>query len=369
VRVLCFLAAAHFELVGACGAGPLGPPVASSPGTSVRAGWEMGCRLESGQLRCFGLNERGSLGIGQTAQMPSVPANVALPWPAADVAVGTRSGCARSTDGRVACWGDIGADGGFGRFGPSPVEVPLPVPVTALDFRFETALAIGSDGRTYGWGYNREGSLGRGDQRELDFEPPLRAAFEQRFTAVSAGQGHACGIDRGGALWCWGRNTNNELGGNLSEAQYRTPQRIFGDSIRDVAVGAFLTCATRIDGSVSCWGRLLNDSGARLPYPFPTAISLPPVKRVECDWFHACALTENNELYCWGRGIEGQLGVGNQAETTPRRVASDVLDFSVGYFFTCIRTANGVACTGDNDNGQLGLGDTRRRNAFTLQGQ
>jgi alpha-tubulin suppressor-like RCC1 family protein len=73
---------------------------------------------------------------------------------------------------------------------------------------------------------------------------------------------------------------------------------------------------------------------------------------------HSCAVSESGEVYCWGRGSEGQLGngvTGNRAR--PERVSGSVIfeDIAAGAAHTCALAATGVVyCWGANDDGQLG---------------
>jgi alpha-tubulin suppressor-like RCC1 family protein len=96
--------------------------------------------------------------------------------------------------------------------------------------------------------------------------------------------------------------------------------------------------------------------------------------QISIDTFSACARKSSGQALCWGRNVEGQLGVG---DTTDRYAPTAVLEppgpsstwasVSVGRFQTCFGRANGdVYCTGDNSTGQLGLGDTVRRDVPTL---
>jgi len=81
------------------------------------------------------------------------------------------------------------------------------------------------------------------------------------------------------------------------------------------------------------------------------------------------ALTTDERVFCWGRGIEGQLGSGmTSASAAPLAVATGIAEVATGFFFTCVRRTDGVvACTGENNAGQLGLGDQNRRATFTPQ--
>lgn len=365
----------HFEVVSDCG-GAIAPPVNDAPGTQVSLGSFHGCRVAAGEVSCWGANDRGQLGLGTSggAELSAKP--VSLDEPIAQLAAGENATCARTVTGRVWCWGD-NSGGQLGRvepaFSATPVEVSVPVPVTALSFSSNYALALGSDGRLFGWGNNLEGVLARGDERPTsgnEVQPVLRAAFDVKFKAVSAGQGHACGIDVSDALWCWGRNTGQETGTGSSEMQLRAPTRVM-EGVQSVSAGAFGTCAVR-GGQLLCWGDMpIDDFGQSLTQPTPTVMSLggAAARQVDVMWFHGCASTVDDRVFCWGRGIEGQLALGsNEPSATPREVTGDVASVTVGWFFTCVtRRDGGVACAGANEVGQLGLGDTNRRSTLTPQ--
>jgi alpha-tubulin suppressor-like RCC1 family protein len=83
--------------------------------------------------------------------------------------------------------------------------------------------------------------------------------------------------------------------------------------------------------------------------------------------FHSCAVNRDNELWCWGRNVEGQLGTGDTTlRQVPTRVATDIADVEVSWFMTCVLTRSGhIECTGGNEAGQLGTGTTDRPLRFT----
>lgn len=47
-----------------------------------------------------------------------------------------------------------------------------------------------------------------------------------------------------------------------------------------------------------------------------------PVKEIACGWYHTLAVTDTNEVYSWGRGDRGQLGIGRtkRAQVLPTKV-------------------------------------------------
>lgn len=82
------------------------------------------------------------------------------------------------------------------------------------------------------------------------------------------------------------------------------------------------------------------------------------VQSVTVGSAHACALTNDGAVYCWGDNTYGQLGDGTTtARTTPVAVwglGSGVFGLSAGLNHTCARTDTAVYCWGDNTYGQLG---------------
>jgi alpha-tubulin suppressor-like RCC1 family protein len=77
---------------------------------------------------------------------------------------------------------------------------------------------------------------------------------------------------------------------------------------------------------------------------------------------HSCGVTAENAAFCWGAGIWGQTGTGQQRdEAVPARVAGNTrfTTLSAGALHTCGLDVEGRAhCWGVNIRGQLGLGST-----------
>jgi alpha-tubulin suppressor-like RCC1 family protein len=148
----------------------------------------------------------------------------------------------------------------------------------------------------------------------------------------------------------------------------------------DIAVGYLRTCAILDDASLKCWG--INGSGT-LGYGHLNHIgddeppsSVGPISvgddvvSVTMGASHICVLTDQQTVRCWGYGVSGALGYGNQTYIGDNEVPSSVGTVSVGgpvarinagYYNTCaLLVAGGVRCWGDNPLGQLGQGNTTR---------
>lgn len=88
----------------------------------------------------------------------------------------------------------------------------------------------------------------------------------------------------------------------------------------------------------------------------------PAVQQVSVGYQHACAIRDDQGLFCWGAGTWGQLahGLTGSAGVEPLRVYGNDEHYSViqrGAYHTCgITTAGKLKCWGMNGNGELGNG-------------
>ena len=116
------------------------------------------------------------------------------------------------------------------------------------------------------------------------------------------------------------------------------------------------TCAVRVDGGVSCWGRYgLLDRFALAGLQGVVAVSSADNSQFD---LHACALHDDGTISCWGEGRQGQLGQGEASNHyLPVKVpgVTDAVAVSAGGEHTCaIHRDGGVSCWGSNQVGELG---------------
>lgn len=107
--------------------------------------------------------------------------------------------------------------------------------------------------------------------------------------------------------------------------------------------------------------------------PEPPARVAAGISAIAAGAHHTCAL-ESGRVLCWGINRFDILGVGPglpDPVTEPRPVigldeVGPIVQLASGYDFSCVLAESGaVYCWGENDDGQLGLGDRLRRDRPT----
>lgn len=140
------------------------------------------------------------------------------------------------------------------------------------------------------------------------------------------------------------------------------------DEAQQIAVGYDHACAVTMEGSVACWGRgsegrLGNDSLASSSVPVPVQ-ALVDVVEISAGKRHTCAITgQDRALYCWGSNESNQLDSPERDAFHPTPVSvvglsedrlRGVLRVALGREHTCAIMSEGVACWGEQANGRLG---------------
>ena len=243
--------------------------------TAVSAGSYFACAIAAGGgVVCWGLNGSGQLGNNSTTNS-SVPVQVSgLTSGVIAVSVGTDSACAVTASG-VVCWGD-NQDGELGNNSTASSSVPVAVSgltsgVTAVSVKYSSACAITAGGGVECWGLNSSGQLGNNSTTNSSSPVPV-SGLTTGVTAVSVGAEYsACALVAGGGVWCWGYNSQGELGNN-STTSSSVPVQVSGltGGVTDVSVGGQYACAVTAGGVVECWGES-SYGGATSLVPVPVS--------------------------------------------------------------------------------------------------
>jgi alpha-tubulin suppressor-like RCC1 family protein len=228
-----------------------------------------------------------------------------------------------------------------------------PAAPTSLETGRLHACALDGGGFVHCWGDSWRGQLGTGRARPFTSTlSPTRIAGSTRYAALAVGDLHTCALDREGRAYCWGDNMFGQLGDGTHSSS-AAPVRVAGEvRFSALSAGGDHTCGLTHPGAVVCWGRDGNASA--------TAPSGEVFVAVSAGHDHRCALTSTRAAFCWGRNTFGQLGTG---ASTPSATPSAVLGghefstISAGSQYTCGITTGGAAyCWGWGASGRLGTG-------------
>lgn len=279
--------------------------------------------------------------------------------------------CAITVDNTVKCWGD----NSVGQLG-NGTNTDSINPVDVLGITNAHTIIAGNDytctnlysGEVYCWGKNNNKQLGNNSTKKSN-TPVLVQKSGVKFTQISSGNNHVCGVDTDNNAYCWGRNNKGKLGDGTQTTR-GVPTDVFGlqGNVAKISAGQQHSCALLTDGSVKCWGNGKTGSlgGGN------TSSSNKPVSVIGLDAgaadistgaYHNCVITKDSKLKCWGKNNNGQLGDGSKTNrTSPVEVTSlsgKVSSIELGYYHSCATLTSGaVSCWGLGTSGELGDGNS-----------
>eukprot|EP00811_Abedinium_folium_P026129 NODE_3800_length_1983_cov_9.830819.p1 GENE.NODE_3800_length_1983_cov_9.830819~~NODE_3800_length_1983_cov_9.830819.p1 ORF type:complete len:641 (+),score=161.21 NODE_3800_length_1983_cov_9.830819:93-1925(+) len=185
------------------------------------------------------------------------------------------------------------------------------------------SIALDRAGSIWAWGTGEGGVLGLGPSSVKGRSAPTRLdtafAVSGACSAVACGSHHSMALLRDGELYAWGRAEGGQLGlsesriaahireGNLDDTFVCDPLRVlFTRSIHKAANDCRMLDEPQIGDSES----------ADL-----TVVSIPDwddtvrVRNVACGDVHSCVLDLTGQVWSWGWGEFGQLGLGFSSAT------------------------------------------------------
>lgn len=385
---------------------------------SLSTGSTHTCVTENNSLKCMGNNSEAKLGNGSTTNK-NYPYNASLAgFAALQVSAGSNFTCVlglNSTTPEIRCAGSnssgqLGITSAYSKFDSSskrivPPTNHTPIAVAAAKFG-EFACGIfndsgGSSGKVYCWGKNDTGQLGDNSTTTPAVGTIKQAQGSADFFSISLGENHSCGVKKDGSsgkVYCWGSGSEGKLGNNAS-ADTTTPVQVdatlMGSEVAQVTAGLNHTCALTTGKKVYCWGSGELGQlgiGGTASYATPQHVSSTAIDEkvvhVTAGAYHTCALLNTSEIYCWGFGSSGQLGLGANSTTDgsaddcntasgvqnvayckkepekvsfslPTNVTATPIAISAGAEHTCAVTIEGRGyCWGRNPDGRLGISTT-----------
>lgn len=273
--------------------------------------------------------------------------------------------CGLISNGTVTCWGS-GANYVRWQQPQTPTPVPYLTSATSIATGGGHACAIVSGGGVKCWGGDRKGQLGNGVSSIASAIPVDVLGLNGPATQISA---YALGENTcalvGGLVKCWGDNFRGQIGngaggtGQFSSTAFTVPGIT---TAKQISSGFQTNCAVLTDGTVHCWGRVINSSAVASDL-VPTAIpGINNAVEVQVGNDVACAVLTDKTVKCWGSNNNGQLGNGSYTRSDTPVLVSNVnnaISLSVGDAHVCVSTTvKTVKCWGSNSSGQLGNGNS-----------
>ncbi len=268
--------------------------------------------LDDGTVKCWGLNDDGQLGVGDTDArgddpgemgdaLPAVQLNLADGVRVTGLVAGDAHTCALLSTGAVQCWGS-GANGRLGSGdensrGDEPGE--MGTSLTAVDLgsgRTAKALAAGGShtcalrdtNDVVCWGVGGEGQLGTGARLDIgdaagemgNALTPVPLGTGRTALALSAGAAHTCAVLDDFSMKCWGSGASGRLGTGDTVSRGDQPDEL-GDALSVIDLG--------------------TDVSTSSPYS---------VRAIVAGTAHTCVVLATFALKCFGLGTSGRLGSG-----------------------------------------------------------
>jgi alpha-tubulin suppressor-like RCC1 family protein len=388
----------------------------------VAAGDDFTCALlDNDQVKCWGRGSYGSLGYGDTSNRGTNVGTIGdgLAYVDLGTGVGTinkivaglRHACVLFANGLAKCWGENSygglAQGDTQTIGTQAMDMGdnLNYVQTAAGtitdiaaFAYNTCFFISAKGwQCFGMNtkeYTNENQQAIiGDTERIANGNVPKVKLSDDLAMISAGTNFSCALNVSGEVKCWGIGALGVLGDNSLQnigdragtmGASLSPLNFTGQQIKGIASGVNHSCALTNGGSLRCWGfggsgRLGNastsniiDTNATTDINFGSTI-----KSAALGTSHTCALSENNEVGCWGNNTSGQLGRGDTVTSISDPASVNLVNLGTttpikkivaGANHNCALFENGnIKCWGDNSHGQLGYGDTATRGKNAIE--
>ena len=140
--------------------------------------------------------------------------------------------------------------------------------------------------------------------------------------SISAGTYHNCAIASNDQAYCWGDGVQGQLGRSSVTDSYipvavTTSGVLSGLTIKSINAGYYNSCAIASNDQAYCWGdgsqgqlgrNSVTDSTVPIAFDTTGVLSGLTIKSISTGYYHTCVIASNDQAYCWGYNLYGQLG-------------------------------------------------------------
>jgi E3 ubiquitin-protein ligase HERC3 len=254
------------------------------------------------------------------------------------------------------------------------------------------------------WGFGNRGQIAQGSTENIGDLPEHVGSIPYADigatpVAISLGNHHSCVLTDELKVKCFGNNSSGQAGVGTTNHVGDEPSEIGinmqfvqldpDKKVLQIEAGCNQNCAILDDMSLKCWGEnsygvlgqghtnSLGNSLDTLPRLIPKVdlgTNRHPID-ISGGCSNFCALLDNNSVKCWGRSIQGRLGIeatGDRGDD-PDEMGDFLPAVNIGSEFIpkqvivnngtgcALSTQGQVKCWGLNNVGQLGQGDNVNR--------
>jgi alpha-tubulin suppressor-like RCC1 family protein len=226
-----------------------------------------------------------------------------------------------------------------------------------------TQAALKANGEIWGWGWNYYGVLDEALAVSGSISSPVLITGSHSFVQVDCGTYHFVALKGDGSAWGWGGNYGQLGTGvvpwDLAPYSYSSPVACVGGHVfTQLVTGSGHTLGLKANGEVWAWGQnyggelgngVDGPSGAPGTYDSPgLVVGAHSFVRIHAGDGASFALKANGELWAWGQGTGGTLGINSNLHTT-----SPVLVVGGHLFVWVDGGAYGAATRALKANGEL----------------
>lgn len=235
------------------------------------------------------------------------------------------------------------------------------------------------------WGRNSAYYLGNGTAIDSSVPVSVSTGAMAGLTVKKFGGSsltNSCVVASNDQAYCWGHNQQGQLGDNTTSVR-STPVALYntgvlaGLTINETAPGANASCVIASNSRPYCWGQntdgqlgnnSLVDTSAPVAVTVSGVLSGKTLTKIAAGNRTFCTIATDARIYCWGTGYLGQLGNGTTpAYGTPSVPTAvtwtgvlaglNATDIALGNSFTCMLASNSRPyCWGSEGDGRLGNG-------------
>ena len=285
---------------------------------------------EGGRVWVAGANKNGQLGLGHKNPVP-IPTELTVDGvdKFRKGVIGVNTGALIAENGDLYTFGFGGsALQGFGCLGhgdgesyltpklvESLVEDGCQVADVAVGESHTTVLT--TEGEVLTTGAANYGRLGNGETSEdtLYFDE-VEILPSESITQIAGGESFTLALTKEGIIYGWGKNAKGQLGTGYGMAvdmyaMEQIPTPMEGDELANrtvtkMAAGTNHSACVTSSGELFWWGSSLHLEPVRV-----TEVLHTKIIDVACGLDYTLALSEDHEVYVWGVGKTGVLGVGS----------------------------------------------------------